>query len=159
MNKNKLTAVFLAAALIAAALLPVSAALDGSERGPVAVDASYKTYPGVSVNGVLQASESGEFVFTVEKTPKKGELYVENGSFEYTPKDNKTGKDRFTFTVTDEKGRKSLPATVEIEICKRSSKDVFYYSDMTRHPAHYASLFLRQNGIMSGETFGKESFF
>ncbi|MBQ7624695.1 MAG: S-layer homology domain-containing protein [Clostridia bacterium] len=156
--KRKRLALILVLSLAVLALAPFSA-IFGSERAPVAVDASFKTYSGVSVKGALRASESGKFVYNVKTFPKKGELTLENETFEYTPKEGKTGKDRFTFTVTDEKGRESLPATVEIDIIKRSAKDTFYYRDMEGDPAHYASLFLKYKGIMSGESFGKDSFF
>ena len=157
--KSKRLAVILLLSAVILVLTPFTAAVKGSERAPVAVDASFKTYSGVSVKGALRASDRGEFVFNVKSRPKKGELTLENEVFEYTPKEGKSGKDRFTFTVTDEKGRESLPATVEIEIIKRGAKDSFSYCDMEGDPAHYSALFLKYKGIMSGESFGKDNFF
>ena len=50
------------------------------------------------------------------------------------------------------------PQTVTVDVQKRANKETFVYTDMSESPAHYASLSLRDAGILCGETIGGENF-
>ena len=134
---------------------------DKPNNTPVAVNAEYKTYTNVKLCGKLKVidTDDDECTFEVISAPKKGTLTIEGEDFVYTPKQDKSGKDFFEFRATDSRGNKSGVAKVSIEICKPASKESFAYSDMQESLAHYAALYLREEGIMVGETFGGESFF
>ena len=134
---------------------------DKPNNTPVAVNAEYKTYVNVKLCGTLKAvdTDNDECTFEITTNPKKGTLTLDGADFTYVPKQGKAGKDTFEFRATDTRGNVSASARVTIEICKSASKETFTYSDMEQSSAHYAALYLRQEGIMSGETFGSESFF
>ena len=128
---------------------------------PVAVNAEYKTYTNIKLCGTLKAidTDNDECTFEIVSKPKKGDLTLDGAEFVYTPKQNKSGKDSFEFKVTDSRGNISASAKITVQICKTASKESFSYNDMENSPAHYAALYLREEGIMVGETFGEESFF
>lgn len=64
---------------------------------------------------------------------------AEDGSsqFVYTPYENKTGKDSFTYVAVDPAGNVSPEAKVSIQIEKPDTKVT--YADMEGNPAHKAS--------------------
>ena len=70
----------------------------------------------------------------------------EDGSseFVYTPYENKTGKDSFTYVAVDAVGNSSDPATVKIKIEKPNTKVT--YADMDGDPAHKAAIRLAEEG-------------
>ena len=134
---------------------------DKPNNTPVAINAEYKTYTNVKFCGKLRVidTDNDECTFEIVTAPKKGTLTIEGEDFVYEPKQDKSGKDFFEFRATDSRGNKSAVAKVSIDICKPASKDAFSYSDMEESSAHYAALYLREQGIMAGETFGAENFF
>ena len=83
----------------------------------------------------------------------------EDGSseFVYTPYENKTGKDSFTYVAVDAVGNSSDPATVKIKIEKPNTKVT--YADMDGDPAHKAAIRLAEEGIFVGECMGGAYFF
>ena len=128
---------------------------------PVAVNSDYKTYSGVQIKGKLNVIDFDDdnCVYKIIKSPKKGYVSIVGDSFVYVPKEGKHGKDYFEYKVTDSYGNTSNTAKITIEILKRSSKDSFSYCDMIDSEAHFEALYLREKGIMVGETFGEENFF
>jgi len=134
---------------------------DRINYAPVAVNASFKTYANVKLNGTFTAvdTDGDVCVYTITKEPKKGTILVDGKNFEYEPKGGKSGKDSFEFTATDKYGNVSNAAKITIEIVKSPAKESFSYSDMMDSEAHFAALYLREKGIMIGETFGEENFF
>lgn len=122
---------------------------------PVAEDSTLETYRNLANSGELKARdpENGNLTFTLAEAPKQGTVVVsEDGSFTYTPEKNKIGKDRFTFTVTDENGCTSAPATVSVTIKKPSDKEL--YTDMTQDPDAFEAMWLKDQGLFSGESVG-----
>ncbi|MBQ9967146.1 MAG: S-layer homology domain-containing protein [Oscillospiraceae bacterium] len=126
-----------------------------SNEPPTAQDSHFETYKNISNDGALKATdpEGGELTFALVDAPKRGEVELhENGTFVYTPRKNKVGKDSFTFTATDNAGNTSEPAKVTIEILKVTSKPT--YADMTNDPSSFEAHWLRENDIFSGSVIG-----
>lgn len=122
---------------------------------PTAEDSTLETYRNIANSGQLRVSdpENGSLTYTILQEPKRGTVEIHSdGNFTYTPAENKVGKDKFIFTVTDDAGNTSEPATVSICIKKPSEKPV--YSDMAQDPDAFAAAWLRENGIFTGASIG-----
>ena len=123
----------------------------GKNEAPRAKDAKLETYRNIANNGTLLAedAEGGKLMFAVAEAPKRGTVELqENGNYVYTPEKNKVGEDSFTFTVTDEAGNVSKPATVRIRILKPTEATSF--ADMKNHPAHYEAMWAEAHGLVGG---------
>ena len=127
--------------------------LSDRNEAPTAADSRLETYKNVANGGTLNVTdpEGGSLEVTLVSDPKRGTVeFSADGAFTYTPAKNKVGKDSFTYTVTDEAGNVSNEATVEIEILKPMDKVT--YSDMAGDPDQFTAMWLRDNGIFSGES-------
>ena len=156
----------LTAGLLTAALLAVPAAAALSAGGaqtnaaPVAEDLSLSTYQNVAVTDRFSAvdPEGDLLTYRLVKKPARGSVSLgEDGRFVYTPYENKTGKDSFTYLAMDESGNASDPATVKIQIRKPDTKVT--YADLSGHPAHKAAVRLAEEGVFVGECLGGQYFF
>ena len=132
------------AALSFSMVLPAFALFDqddtarGDQSLPIAENFSLTTYRDVAVSGTFSAvdPEGDPLTFRVTKNPARGAItFAEEGSarFTYTPYENKTGKDSFTYVAEDGEGNVSQPAVVSIKIQKPDTKVT--YSDMAGNPA------------------------
>ena len=124
----------------------------GENHPPEARDVSLETYKNLERAGKFDADDpDGErLTYTVVQTPKRGHVRIEDdGAFVYTPKQNKVGKDSFTYTVTDEQGAVSGEATVSIEILRPIDKAT--YADMEGDGAEFEALWLRSTGLLQGD--------
>ena len=105
------------------------------QRGntPVAVNANFKTYMGIAVNGKLNAfdADNDAVCFEITKNPTKGKVSVNGNIFKYEPKSGKSGKDYFEFKAIDSKGNASDIARINLEIVKQSSLTLFLYIPST----------------------------
>lgn len=122
---------------------------------PTASDMTLETYRNMSNSGQLQAQdpENGPLTYSLVASPKRGTVTLsEDGSFTYTPHENKVGKDQFTFTVTDDAGNTSEPATVSIRIKKPSEKPA--YADMTDDADAFYAQWLREESLFTGIQIG-----
>ena len=117
------------AALSFSMVLPAFALFDqddtarGDQSLPIAENFSLTTYRDVAVSGTFSAvdPEGDPLTFRVTKNPARGAItFAEEGSarFTYTPYENKTGKDSFTYVAEDGEGNVSQPAVVSIKIQK-----------------------------------------
>ncbi len=123
----------------------------GENQPPVAKDVSLETYKNLEKSGAFDASDpdGDELTYTIVKTPKRGTLAIEDdGTFVYTPKENKVGPDSFTYTVTDPSGSVSNEATVSIEILKPMDKAT--YADMKGDSREFEALWMRSTGLLEG---------
>lgn len=155
----------LCAALLGAGT--VSAALpDTSEpvgnQAPIAENLSLTTYKNVAITGYLQAvdAEGDVLTFQMTSTPARGSVSLaEDGTsrFVYTPYNNKTGKDSFTFVAVDRVGNISNPAKVTVRIEKANT--AITYSDMEGNPAHKAAIRLAEQDIFVGAHVEEQYFF
>ena len=127
---------------------------------PVAENLELKTFRNVSVGGCLSAydPDGGAVTFEISTEPVKGSIKLdEDGSFVYTPRENKRGRDYFGYKAIDNDGNCSQEATVIIKI-EKQKKDVMY-SDMTGRADEYAAVILSENDIFTGEQIGGEYCF
>ena len=127
---------------------------------PTADAGSLETYKNISNTGKLTASDpEGEpLTYQIAKEPKRGSVDIAaDGTFTYTPLENKVGKDYFTYTVTDASGNVSQPAKIAIEIKKPEDKAT--YADMEGDPLEYAAMWMKETGLFTGSKIGKHLCF
>jgi len=137
--------------------LLTAAALEGA---PIAQNMELKTYRGISMEGQLHATdpEGDAITFQLTTPPIKGEvLLTEDGSFVYTPQENRRGKDYFGYTATDSNGNVSQEATVIISLVK--AKTTVTYADLKGCGGYYDALRLSEAGVFTAEQIGTEYIF
>ena len=84
---------------------------------------------------------------------KRGTVELQaDGTFTYTPNQNKVGKDSFTYTVTDPGGNTSEPAKISIEILKPT--EAMAYTDMAGDGDAFEAMWLQEAGLFTGATVG-----
>lgn len=121
------------------------------DEAPVALPDELETWRNLPNTGKLRATDdgTGTLTFRLENRPRRGTVdLAPDGSFTYTPKKNKVGEDSFTFTVTDEAGNVSAPATVRVTI--RKPTDAQTFADLDRDE-QFEALWLRETGLFGGE--------
>lgn len=136
--------------------------LSAANTAPVARDLALSTYKNVEIQGTFSAvdPEGDLLTFKLVSKPARGAVTLsEDGSaaFTYTPYENKTGKDAFTYVAVDAVGNTSAPATVSVKIEKQKTKVT--YADMTGAEGHREALRLAEAGLLIGEQMGKEYLF
>lgn len=149
-------------ALPAFALFDMDNGVTGENSLPIAENFSLTTYRDVAVNASFSAvdPEGDPLTFRVTKHPARGSVTLaEEGSarFTYTPYENKTGKDSFTYVAVDGEGNVSQPAEVSVKIEKPDTKVT--YADLDGNPAHKAAIALAEHEIFVGEKMGENWFF
>lgn len=140
--------------------LCVSQPVYAEEVAPLAENLEISTFRNASVSGqlVAHAPDGGELKFVLTTEPVKGSLELkEDGSFIYTPREGKRGRDYFGYKVSDGEGRLSQEATVIIRI-EKPECDV-YYSDMDGRAEEYSAMLLNEKGIFTGSRIGGEYHF
>lgn len=137
--------------------------LSGENGVPIAEHLELTTYRNVAVSGRFAAVDpEGELLtFRLTEKPARGAVTLseEEGSaeFVYTPYENKTGKDSFTYVAVDAVGNTSAPATVKVRIEKARTKVT--YADMEGLPAYKAAIRLAEEDIFVGECMNGAYFF
>lgn len=125
------------------------------DQPPVAHDSRAETYKNLSIDGTLDCAdpEGGPLIYLLLTAPKRGQVvFHRDGTFTYTPDREKVGTDSFTYAVEDGSGNRSAEARVSITIRRPVSDAVF--ADMAGEPQEFEALFLRNEGIFSGEVIG-----
>lgn len=128
----------------------------GKNETPTAADAEFETYKNIANDGKLTGSdpENAPLIFRIEQEPKRGSVELkENGSFVYTPNKNKVGEDSFTFTVTDDAGNTSQPATVKINILKPT--EAMSFADLKNSNDCFEAMWLAEQGLGNGRQVGE----
>lgn len=124
----------------------------GKNETPKAISGEFETYKNISNDGTLTGSdpEGGPLTFLLAERPKRGTVKLErDGSYVYTPDKNRVGEDSFSFTVTDDAGNVSQPATVNVRILKPSEAMTFAdVADIDQ----YEAMWLCEQGLSSGRT-------
>ena len=129
---------------------------------PIARNMDLSTYKNVAITSYFDAvdGEGDTLTFQLTSTPARGEVTLaEDGSsqFVYTPYENKTGKDSFTYVALDPAGNVSAEATVSVRIEKADTQVT--YADMAGSSAHKAAIRLAEEGIYVGRRLGDSYFF
>ena len=96
---------------------------------------------------IVSYPESGILILTDRKT----------GDYTFTPGENYSGKDSFTYVARDQYGNYSASATVSLTVTKPSTSVV--YADMVNSRSYNAALTMTENGIMSGTQVGADTYF
>ena len=136
--------------------------LTAANEAPIARNMDLSTYRNVAITGYFDAvdGEGDTLTFQLTDTPARGSVELsEDGSarFVYTPYENKTGKDSFTYVAIDSAGNTSPEARVTIRIDKPDTK--VDYADLDGSPAHKAALRLAEEDIFVGEYRNGQFFF
>lgn len=136
--------------------------LTAENSAPIAQDLELSTYKNVAAQGQFSAvdPEGDLLTFRLVDKPARGAVTLpEDGSavFTYTPYENKTGKDSFTYVAVDAVGNTSAPATVKVKIEKARTKVT--YADMDGVSAYRSALRLAEEGVLIGECVGGAYFF
>jgi len=129
---------------------------------PVAADVEYETIKNIAVTCRFKASDpdGDDVTCQIQNMPKKGDVVISEDdptTFIYTPYQNKTGTDTFTYVAVDSEGKTSETAKVTIRISKNGAK--MTYADMEGNPSHFAAIKLAEEGILIGERMGESYFF
>lgn len=131
------------------------------DGAPIPQNMQLQTYRGIAMEGKLLATDpEGDTIvsYQLATPPVKGVVTINaDGSFIYTPKENKRGKDYFGYTVTDDKGNTSQEATVIISLVKQKTNVT--YSDLQNNGTHYDALRLAEAEIFTGEQIGGQYVF
>lgn len=136
--------------------------LTAQNNAPIAENLNLVTYKNVALTGQFSAvdPEGDILTFRLVDKPARGAVTLsEDGSaqFVYTPYENKTGKDSFTYVAVDAVGNTSEPATVKIKIDKADTKVT--YADMDGVSAYRSALRLAEEGVLIGEQVGGLYYF
>lgn len=151
---------------LAAILMTTAALAAGGQTGavgaPIAQTQSFETCKNVAYMGRLTAvdPQGGSLTFQLAQKPARGSLELTDsatGEFVYTPYENKTGKDSFTFVVEDANGNVSAPAKVSVRIRKPATKVT--YADMSGVASYNAAIRLAEKDILVGERIGDAYYF
>ena len=122
---------------------------------------SVSTQEAISVYGNLEATdpEGDEIEFIIVSYPQHGTLTMvdEVGRYCYTPTDDYTGKDKFTYVVRDEYGNYSTPASVNLRVVERMCDTV--YRDMEDREEYNAAVAMTAMGVMGGKMLGDDMYF
>lgn len=126
--------------------------LTGKNEAPVCRDVKFETYKNIANTGVLSASdpEGDTLTYQLVKEPTRGTVDIApDGSFTYTPAQNKVGKDVFTYTATDSAGNVSNVANVTVKIVKPTDKAM--YQDLAEDTLAYTAMWLKDRGVYTGK--------
>ncbi len=129
---------------------------------PVARNMELSTYKNVAVTGYFDAVDGEGDVLTYQLTsnPARGAVTLaEDGSsrFVYTPYENKTGGDSFTYVAVDPAGNVSPEAKITIQIEKPDTRVT--YADLDGNSAHKSAIRLAEEGIYVGQYVDGRYFF
>ena len=156
---------FSAPALTNSILTPPTGALPAAQsinQAPIAKHLSVTTYKNTEVTGYFSATdpEDDSITYQLTSTPARGSVAIAEdgtGRFVFTPYENKTGKDSFTYVAVDVHGNISNPGKVSLKIEKKAGKVA--YSDMAGNGAHKAAVRLAKEGIFTGSCVNGKYFF
>lgn len=123
---------------------------------------SLTTQAEISLYGRMEGTdpEGDKLEYIIAAYPKNGSLRITDkdiGAYRYTPTDDFTGYDSFTYVLRDEYGNYSEPREVGIRVIERMSSEV--YADMKNRSEYNAAVAMSALGIMNGRTLGDGKYF
>jgi len=136
--------------------------LTEENQTPIARNMDLSTYKNIAITSYFDAvdSEGDILTFQLTSTPARGAVTLaEDGSsqFVYTPYENKTGSDSFTYVAVDPAGNTSPEAKVSVHIEKADT--TVTYADLDGHSAHKWAIRLAEEGIYVGQQVDGHYFF
>ena len=136
--------------------------LTAPNESPIARNLELSTYKNVAITCYFDAIDNdGDILtFQLSSTPARGSVTLsEDGSsqFVYTPYENKTGKDTFSYVAIDPAG--NISAEAKVTICIEKSNTQVTYADMAGNPAQKAAVRLAEEGIFIGQYCNGQYFF
>lgn len=136
--------------------------LDAVNLPPAPADSSFETRKNISYKGFLHAAdpEGDAMTFSLVSGARHGTVQLldsAGGFFMYTPKTDFTGRDIFSFRVTDVYGNSSSALRVTVHVTEPESSVTF--SDMINHWAYNSALCAAEDGVFSGEISGGKLLF
>ena len=134
--------------------------LSEANNPPVARNMELTTYKNVAITGYFDAvdGEGDALTFQLTSTPARGAVTLgEDGQFVYSPYENKTGSDSFTYVALDPAGNTSPEAKVSLRIDKPDTKVT--YADLAGHPVQKSAIRLAEEGIYVGRYVNGRYFF
>lgn len=129
--------------------------LPKKNEAPKAGNETLETYRNIPNSGTLPVSdpENGTMTYSIVTQPKRGTVEIQtDGTYTYTPFENKVGKDHFTFIATDDAGNISNEGKISIEIKKPTDREV--YADLTESDDLFPAMWLKEQGIFTGSRIG-----
>ena len=129
---------------------------------PVAENLELQTYRNVPLTAYFSAvdPDGDPVTFQLTDKPARDEVTINSsdpGRFLYSPYENKTGKDTFSYVAIDAAGNVSQPASVRVIIDKPSTKVT--YADLTDSVFQRSAIRLAEEDIFVGECMGGTYFF
>lgn len=120
------------------------------------------THRNITLHGSLPCydPDGDETIIEIVSYPKSGILILTDakaGEYTFTPSENYSGKDSFTYVARDIYGNYSASEKVELTVTKPRTSIV--YSDMENNPSYNAALTMTEEGIMSGTQIGSATYF
>ena len=135
--------------------------LDRQNLPPIARNLELSTYKNIAVTGRFSAEDrEGDLLhYRLTSTPARGSVSLsgEDGSFLYTPYENKLGLDSFSYVAEDSAGNTSPEARVTLRIQRPGTRVT--YADLEGHPAHKAAIRLASEGLYIGPQVNGQYFF
>lgn len=124
---------------------------------PMVENLELTTYKNVAMTAQFSTVDPERDLLThhIPSKPVRGVVTMPGdggNEFVYTPYENETGRDSFTYVTVDTVGNFSDPAIVKIKIEKSSAK--ITYADTNGDPAHKTATRLAEEGIFVDECMG-----
>ena len=136
--------------------------LSKANSAPIAENLELSTYKNVPFSGRFKSTDpDGDSVtYQLVDQPARGSITLNDdgsGTFWYTPYENKTGKDTFTYVAVDRVGNTSAEATVKITIRKPDTKVT--YADMDGNSSYCSAIRLAEEKVFIGECMDGQYYF
>ena len=137
------------------------AMLPSLDFSPQVASMTVSAMENVTYTGLLDAKDpDGDAMkYKIVKQARHGAVTLddETGKYIYSPDENFSGKDKFSYVALDEYGNVSDEATVTINVAKNKSGIV--YADMAGNDAYTAAVNVGEKGILVGEVVGGKRFY
>ena len=131
----------------------ISMTKEGLNLAPTTKHGQIADMAGITVFSVLSGEDkdSENLRFSIVTGASHGTVEItdeQTGAYKYTPDEGYSGKDSFTFCVTDDGGNVSNVSKITVNIAPNEKNIV--YSDMESSALHLAAAVLYENDIMLG---------
>ncbi|MBQ9086719.1 MAG: S-layer homology domain-containing protein [Clostridia bacterium] len=120
------------------------------------------THRNITLYGTLPCydPDGDETRIEIVSYPETGILILTDkatGEYTFTPGEDYSGKDSFTYVARDRYGNYSASATVSLTVTKPQTSVV--YADLADSPLHNSALTMTEKEVMSGTSVGEKTYF